>query len=121
MRKHDIGNICAIAKDDDGDEEIIPVDQRWQVYYIKNGELRVRTAPGLGDLAKQRTLLCRKSAKRVTCLAACDRLKREDIEAQPLRNDPHLSSVMVNFDGEPSERSSLLRKILEACIAELGV
>lgn len=105
---------------EDGDDggEMLPADPRWQEYYTANGQLRARAVSGRGSL-KGRTLLCRESTKRVICLATPGRLVAAGIEAQSLQRGPLVSSVAVDFDGDPGKRSTLLRNILEACLAEL--
>lgn len=109
---------CESNEDGDDGGEITPADSRWQEYYTDDGQLRVRAVPSR-DGAMGRTLLYRESNKRIICLASSDRLAAARIEAQPVRRGPLVSSVAVDFDGDPGERSTLMRGILEACLAEL--
>jgi hypothetical protein len=107
--------------DHEDSEDVIPADSRWLEYYTADGQLRVRAASDEESSAKGRTLLIRESAKRVTCLATVDRLAAVGIEAKRVQRGPLVSSVTVEFDGDLSERSALLREILSACLADLQI
>ena len=106
--------------DDDDDREVIPADPRWREYYTADGQLRVRAVSGVGGLAKGRMLLYRESVKRIICLATVDSLAAVGIKAEQVQRGPLVSSVAVDFDGDPGERSTLLREVLQASLAVLG-
>lgn len=106
--------------DDDDIDETIPTDPRWSVFYIDNGQMRVRAVPTSGERKKGRTLLCRTSAKRVVCLADRARLAKVGVEAQPVEYGPLKAAVPVDFNGDTAECAALLRKILDACLDAVG-
>lgn len=108
--------------DDEDDPEIdqmVPADPRWQEYYTDAGQLRVRAVLANGS-GRERTLLCRESNGRVTSLADHARLTALGLEAKPIRRGPMVSSMAIDFAGDPVQRSKLLRNILEASLAALA-
>jgi len=96
--------------------EASPSDPRWSEYSTNSGQMRVRAVLPASSRKKGRTLLCRKSAKRVFCLADTVRLEAVGVKATN-SGDPTLpSAVSVDFEGDPTKCAALLRKILEACL-----
>lgn len=108
--------------DDEEDPEIdqmVPPDSRWQEYYTDGGQLRVRAVLANGS-RRERTLLFRESNGRVISLADCARLTALGLEAKAVRRGPMVSSIAIDFAGDPVQRSKLLRNILEASLATLA-
>jgi hypothetical protein len=98
-------------------DTILPPDPRWQEYVINNGELRAKAVEE--GSRKARVLLRRPSPGRVHCRASPRRLSALGIDASPIDDSQMSSSVAVDFDAEAEELAALLRKILDACLAEL--
>lgn len=98
--------------DDDDRDPMWPDESFWEIYTIRNGQLRVKHAEGSRPL-----LLVHESKHKVNCLASVESLSRRGVTAKPIKERGRMVS-QVTIDWSSPETPQLIRSVLEASTAD---